>query len=156
MVNRGQLNWNPTSSTTQAVQAGYYSGGTLNSSGAYNKGMADADARVNLDSESYKQGKKDGMISIYLSNVPCNVVGVKSSSNYYPQLDIYIAGKYPDYQNINPKEVFVNKLNQSALINWHNVLPSMTYDAATGTISLKSSNDYGVYNITSVNVVIIL
>ena len=41
MVNRGTLNWNPTSSTTQTVQPGYYSGGTLNSAGAYNKGKTD-------------------------------------------------------------------------------------------------------------------
>ncbi|MGN0307246.1 MAG: hypothetical protein ACI4DN_03405 [Lachnospiraceae bacterium] len=39
MVNRGTLNWNPTSSTTQTIQPGYYSGGTLNSSGAYQEGF---------------------------------------------------------------------------------------------------------------------
>ena len=38
MVNRGALNWKPTSSTTKTIAAGYYSGGTLDSSGAYNSG----------------------------------------------------------------------------------------------------------------------
>ena len=40
MANRGKLNWNPSSSTTYTVPAGYYSGGTLNSSGSYNAGYS--------------------------------------------------------------------------------------------------------------------
>ena len=39
MANRGALNWNPSGSSTYTVPAGYYSGGTLNSSGAYNAGV---------------------------------------------------------------------------------------------------------------------
>jgi hypothetical protein len=35
MANNGALNWAPTSSTTQTVTPGYYSGGTLDSSAAY-------------------------------------------------------------------------------------------------------------------------
>jgi hypothetical protein len=42
MANRGTLNWSPTTSTTYTVQAGYYSGGTLNSSGAYTTGYNQA------------------------------------------------------------------------------------------------------------------
>ncbi len=42
MVDRGALNWNPTTATTYTVQPGYYSGGTLNSSGAYQAGGAAA------------------------------------------------------------------------------------------------------------------
>ena len=38
MANRGKLNWSPGGSTSYAVPAGYYSGGTLNSSSAYNSG----------------------------------------------------------------------------------------------------------------------
>jgi hypothetical protein len=38
MANRGILNWSPTTSTTYTVPAGYYSGGTLDSSGAYTTG----------------------------------------------------------------------------------------------------------------------
>jgi hypothetical protein len=40
MANNGALNWAPTSSTTQTVTPGYYSGGTLDSSGAYNAGVS--------------------------------------------------------------------------------------------------------------------
>ena len=40
MANRGALNWNPSSSTSYTVSAGYYSGGTLNSANAYNAGVA--------------------------------------------------------------------------------------------------------------------
>lgn len=66
MPNHGDLNWKPASSTTQTVQPGYYSGGTLDSSAAYSKGMDDADARVNKDSASYKQLIEDFEIaSIY-------------------------------------------------------------------------------------------
>ena len=40
MANRGNLNWSPSSSTSYTVPAGYYSGGTLNSSGSYNAGYS--------------------------------------------------------------------------------------------------------------------
>jgi hypothetical protein len=40
MANNGALNWAPTSSTTQTVTPGYYSGGTLDSSAAYNAGVS--------------------------------------------------------------------------------------------------------------------
>jgi len=46
MANRGALNWNPSSSTTYTVQPGYYSGGTLNSSGAYNAGKTSKTSQV--------------------------------------------------------------------------------------------------------------
>ena len=38
MANRGNLNWSPSGSSSYSVPAGYYSGGTLNSSSAYNSG----------------------------------------------------------------------------------------------------------------------
>ena len=38
MPNRGNLNWKPGNGTTYTVPAGYYSGGTLDSSDAYNSG----------------------------------------------------------------------------------------------------------------------
>lgn len=40
MPNNGALNWSPTTSTSYTVPAGYYSGGTLNSAGAYNAGVS--------------------------------------------------------------------------------------------------------------------
>ena len=38
IVNRGELNWKPSNGTTYTVPAGYYSGGTLDSTAAYNAG----------------------------------------------------------------------------------------------------------------------
>lgn len=38
VVNRGPLNWSPSSNTSYSVPAGYYSGGTLSSANAYNAG----------------------------------------------------------------------------------------------------------------------
>ncbi len=41
MANRGTLNWNPSSSTSYTVEPGYYSGGTLSTSEAYNAGVSE-------------------------------------------------------------------------------------------------------------------
>ncbi len=60
MANRGKLNWNPSSSTTYTVPAGYYSGGTISSSNAYSKGVTDADNRANTNSTNYKTGYNSG------------------------------------------------------------------------------------------------
>ena len=69
MVNRGTLNWNPTSSTTQTIQPGYYSGGTLDSSGAYNAGIAFADNRVDTNNKSYIEGVKAGKDAITIITI---------------------------------------------------------------------------------------
>ena len=61
MKNRGSLNWNPTTNTSYSIPAGYYSGGTLNSAGAYNAGMTAADNRVNTNSTNYKTGYNAGV-----------------------------------------------------------------------------------------------
>ena len=64
MANRGNLNWSPSSSTTYTVPAGYYSGGTLNSSGSYkagySAGVTAADNRANINSTNYKTGYNSG------------------------------------------------------------------------------------------------
>ena len=60
MANRGNLNWNPSSSTTYTVPAGFYSGGTISSSNAYSKGVTDADNRANINSTNYKTGYNSG------------------------------------------------------------------------------------------------
>jgi len=64
--NRGMLNWSPNNGTTYTIQPGYYSGRTLNSSGAYNAGydagLAAADNRINTDNKSYTEGYNEGKI----------------------------------------------------------------------------------------------
>ena len=47
MPNRGTLDWNPNNSTSYTVEPGYYSGGTLDSSGAYNAGVTATKAEYN-------------------------------------------------------------------------------------------------------------
>ncbi len=69
MANRGNLNWNPSSSTTYTVPAGYYSGGTLNSSSAYSKGVTDADNRANTSSVNYQTGYNNGYNAGYTNRV---------------------------------------------------------------------------------------
>jgi prepilin-type N-terminal cleavage/methylation domain-containing protein len=61
MPNYGDFTWNPNGSETKTFAAGYFSKLTLDSSGAYNAGIAAADARVNKSSESYKTGYNDGV-----------------------------------------------------------------------------------------------
>lgn len=60
MVDRGTLNWSPTSSITYNVRAGYYNGVTLNSSGAYNAEVIVSDNRVNVNSVNYKTRYNNG------------------------------------------------------------------------------------------------
>ena len=55
MQNNGELEWNPDSSTTYTLQEGYYSGGTLDSSGAYTAG--------------YNEGKKDAKTTSSLKSI---------------------------------------------------------------------------------------
>ena len=40
MENKGELNWAPSEATTYTIEPGYYSGGTLNTTNAYNTGSA--------------------------------------------------------------------------------------------------------------------
>ena len=64
VVNRGALNWSG-NNTTYSVQAGYYSGGNLDSrpsyNNGYNAGVAAADGRVNTGSASYTSGYNAGV-----------------------------------------------------------------------------------------------
>jgi hypothetical protein len=83
MANNGALNWAPTSSTTQTVTPGYYSGGTLDSSAAYNAGVTAADARVNTGSASYTAGYNAGNTAGYNSGVSAADARVNTSSASY-------------------------------------------------------------------------
>jgi len=49
--NKGELNWNPSISTTYNVPVGYYTGGTLDSTSAYQSGYDDG----------YSEGSQDGL-----------------------------------------------------------------------------------------------
>ena len=69
MANRGNLNWNPSSSTTYTVPAGFYSGGTISSSNAYSKGVTDANNRANTSSVNYQTGYNNGYNAGYTNRV---------------------------------------------------------------------------------------
>ena len=58
MANRGNLNWKPSNGTTYTVPAGYYSGGTLDSTSAYNNGYNNGYATGKND--GYNQGYNEG------------------------------------------------------------------------------------------------
>lgn len=57
MTNHGALNWKPNSGTTYSVTAGYYSGGTLDSTDAYNAGYTAGAASVPSGGGSYSTDK---------------------------------------------------------------------------------------------------
>lgn len=99
MPNHGELNWSE-SNTTKTVAAGYYSGGTLDSRPSYNKGVSDADGRVNSDSESYKKGYEAG----YSAGISFADGRVNTNSESYKKgyQDGYEAGK--QYVKEHPDE----------------------------------------------------
>ena len=77
MVNRGTLNWNPTSSTMYTLQPGYYSGGTLSSLNAYNSGYNAGKNAVNgtlsLTLESSICINDDGNVISDLKTIPVSI-----------------------------------------------------------------------------------
>ena len=67
MANRGSLTFNPSSSTTQSLPMGYYSGGTLSTVNAYNAGF----------SYGYAAGYEEGIAYAkkhIIANVSCETV----------------------------------------------------------------------------------
>ena len=100
MPNRGALNWNPSSSTTYTIPAGYYSGGTLDSSGAYNAGVAagrtlkntTVTATASTSQISYTQG--NGLTtSMYYITVPLNFTH-RFVSLYWQRTDVSSGTEY--------------------------------------------------------------
>ena len=60
MPNKAAWTNTPTAKGKVTIPAGYHNGsGYVDTTSVYNKGMSDADARVNTNSESYKKGKED-------------------------------------------------------------------------------------------------
>lgn len=74
MANRGNLNWSPSGSSSYSVPAGYYSGGTLNSSSAYNSGYNNG---VNAGKNSVSGGGVSKSYSATANNVRNNAPNYK-------------------------------------------------------------------------------
>ena len=95
MPNRGNLNWAPSTSTSYTVPSGYYSGGTLNSSGAYNTGynagVTAADNRANANSTNYKTGYNAGYSAgkSTSSGAIATLTGQISSGYTSPNYNVY-------------------------------------------------------------------
>lgn len=129
MANRGTLNFNPSSSTSQSVSAGYYSGGTLSSANAYNAGFNAGKATV----------------------VDLGIISASSQSGSNTRDSTFNLTKYSGYKNISASNIIYMP------ISWKNgggtgkdmdnfTGPTVkSYDASTGTVTLRgaSSTNYG-------------
>ena len=62
VVNRGSLSFNPSRRSSSSVSAGYYTGGTLSSSNAYDQGYRDGEDSIVYSSKKYTS---NGTYSVY-------------------------------------------------------------------------------------------
>jgi hypothetical protein len=142
MANNGELNWAPTSSTTYTVPAGYYSGGTLDSSGAYNAGQSSA--RGSITRVSLGSGSLD---------IDSNTANGTSSS-----VTFSVTG-YSGYTNFSNNNfgLVVNSINSSGSTggSWASGTAnvSMSYNSSSGVLTVtKSKTTDAVYRaIATVN-----
>ena len=139
MANRGSLNWSPTTSTTYSVPAGYYSGGTLDSSGAYNAG--------------YDIGVAAGKENAQL-NIAIVATGVTSYNNTYT-----ISGKTLTSDNFYfvPTSVYAQPMyvgSYASGVYSCTIKPSLTYtnntlklSGCTGSKYSDPSHDTGIQSL---------
>ena len=121
MANRGNLNWSPSGSSSYSVPAGYYSGGTLNSSGAYNSGYNNG-VNAGVDRNSIA-------ISHYSRGTACDN-STSSESNYtvsnlaagaYLAILSYYTGSYSyNYDT--------SKLNASLTFSGGSILKTLSWN----------------------------
>jgi hypothetical protein len=138
MANNGALNWAPTSSTTQTVTPGYYSGGTLDSSGAYNAGVSAADARTNTGSASYTAGYNAGNTAGYNSGVSAADARVNTSSASYT------SGYNNGYSAASSSNSFtITNLSIDGYRDWA--------DDSNQTVNATAANSYATYNVSAFN-----
>jgi hypothetical protein len=90
MVNRGTLNWNPSSKTTYTVPAGYYSGGTLNSTNAYNAGYTAGQTSTNGTYVGYAAGNQS-ISYTFTTSIAYGYISCSDSSNSYHCIGITLS-----------------------------------------------------------------
>lgn len=95
MENKGVLNWSPTESNSYTVPAGYYSGGTLDSSKAYSAGYQ---AGLNAG-----KGAATVVVTVYGVGGSSSVVGSRTYSLTYPSGGNYRQGDGDTIVNISWK-----------------------------------------------------
>lgn len=107
MPNRGALNFNPSSSLSQSVSAGYYSGGTLSSQNAYNAGYSagknDAEIKTVSKSAEYPMADVNGEQTVDFSVDFGSVSGYKLAYAGITAFDTYISNgtiRYVQFSNL--------------------------------------------------------
>lgn len=158
MVNRGTLNWNPTSNATQTVQPGYYSGGTLNSAGAYNKGKTDgatqskvgtASAGDVLAGKTFTNSTSVGATGTMVnngawSNTPTSKgkvtipAGYHNGSGYVDSTSVYNKG-------MTDADARVNKNSESYIKGYADAKSGLDIKGYRAFFSHSSSNSTGSY-----------
>lgn len=123
MPNRGTLNWSGVN-TSAAVSAGYYSGGTLDSRPAYNKGVADADGRANPASANYQAGYNAKIL---------HKVKVGTASGKSTVID---CTSIPGYQNMTADNFVIENQTFQLSIRWD------YDDSPSGGGTYRNSKEY--------------
>ena len=83
MPNRGAWTGATTGNGNVAIPAGYHNGqGYVSGAGAYNKGVSDADGRVNTESASYKSGYANGYANKKAIKLASEVGTSEGSASY--------------------------------------------------------------------------
>ena len=126
MANRGTLNFNPSSSTSQSVSAGYYSGGTLSSANAYNAGY-------NAAKNDYKPVILEGTVN-----------AARGGTNYSATVNIppgltYVCAGITGAQDATAYD------DSSAWKMW-SVSPSWSYNSGNGAVTLSINVGGGTYS----------
>ena len=139
MANRGNLNWNPSSSTSYTVPAGYYSGGTISSSNAYNIGYANG-----KESSAPVYFIQNGIIDTSLCSIQ-----QAGSANYTVEngyISVY-AVNYRYYINI----ILTDVTNINTIYLETNVLSNLSGGSPTRQLlKYDVSSVSGSYNISSI------
>lgn len=110
--NKGVLSFSPSNKSTATVQAGYYTGGTLTSDGAYNtgysQGVTNADARSNPASYNYRSGYNAGYAEGIAKSQSATAKVVYTISHthgeYCRQQTTYTTNSYTSWENVGEKD----------------------------------------------------
>ena len=119
MANRGSLTFNPSSSTTQSLPMGYYSGGTLSTVNAYNAGFSDGTAILLGIGTSFNVSK----YSYYGSLTTDDFVVEPASLSL-------------DYVSPNAKPTYTAAVSTHV---WSSCCITKSYDASTGVLTAYAS-----------------
>ena len=125
MVNNGELNWKPTTNTTYTVEPGYYSGGTLDSSGAYNAG--------------YAAGKTDSTSSIIDlgTGTSFNVSGYEGYQNF--TVNNFLIAPSTSASASNSSSIIPTYSNTSTMKVSSSSSITSSYNKSTGVFSCRLS-----------------